>query len=124
LGRDREELALSAADLAARGAVEPVVCVPCDLLHRGAPPGANFEAALATAGAELGGLDLVVVTAALFAPREELESDPHRLAAMLDANFTGTLLFLEAARKRLLVGGGGTLCAFSSVAGERGRSPI
>jgi NAD(P)-dependent dehydrogenase (short-subunit alcohol dehydrogenase family) len=28
------------------------------------------------------------------------------------------------ARERLLAGGGGTLCVFSSVAGERGRKPV
>ena len=39
-------------------------------------------------------------------------------------NFTGTVLFCEEARKRLLARGGGTLCVFSSVAGERGRKPV
>ena len=33
-------------------------------------------------------------------------------------------MFCEAARKRLLARGGGTLCAFSSVAGDRGRKPV
>jgi NAD(P)-dependent dehydrogenase (short-subunit alcohol dehydrogenase family) len=35
-----------------------------------------------------------------------------------------TVAFCEAARKRLLARGGGTLCVFSSVAGERGRKPV
>jgi short-subunit dehydrogenase len=39
-------------------------------------------------------------------------------------NFTGTILFCEAARKRLLARGGGTLCVLSSVAGERARKPV
>jgi decaprenylphospho-beta-D-erythro-pentofuranosid-2-ulose 2-reductase len=34
------------------------------------------------------------------------------------------VLFCEAAKKALLKEGGGTLCAFSSVAGERGRKPV
>jgi short-subunit dehydrogenase len=34
------------------------------------------------------------------------------------------VLFCEAVRKRLLAAGGGTLCVFSSVAGERGRKPV
>ncbi len=34
------------------------------------------------------------------------------------------MLFCEEARKRLLAQGGGTLCVFSSVAGERGRKPV
>ena len=33
-------------------------------------------------------------------------------------------MFCEHARKRLLARGGGTLCVFSSVAGERGRKPV
>jgi decaprenylphospho-beta-D-erythro-pentofuranosid-2-ulose 2-reductase len=32
--------------------------------------------------------------------------------------------FCEEARRRLLAAGGGTLCVFSSVAGERGRKPV
>jgi decaprenylphospho-beta-D-erythro-pentofuranosid-2-ulose 2-reductase len=39
-------------------------------------------------------------------------------------NFTNTVLLCEAARKRLLGRGGGTLCVFSSVAGDRGRKPV
>jgi decaprenylphospho-beta-D-erythro-pentofuranosid-2-ulose 2-reductase len=34
------------------------------------------------------------------------------------------VLFCEEARRRLLARGGGTLCVFSSVAGERGRKPV
>src|SRR5690606_3581480 len=39
-------------------------------------------------------------------------------------NFANTVGFCEEARKRLLAAGGGTLCVFSSVAGERGRKPV
>jgi NAD(P)-dependent dehydrogenase (short-subunit alcohol dehydrogenase family) len=35
-----------------------------------------------------------------------------------------TILFCEEARTRLLGAGGGTLCVFSSVAGERGRTSV
>jgi short-subunit dehydrogenase len=53
-----------------------------------------------------------------------LEADPELAGAVLDVDFTGTVLFCEAARKRLLAGGGGKLVVFSSVAGERGRKPV
>lgn len=124
LGRDPVELERSAADLSARGAVGGVAAITCDLLERGDPPGTAFERALEEAQVALGGLDAVVVTAGLFATQDVLEADPVRLAQVLDANFTGTVLFCEAARRRLLAGGGGTLCVFSSVAGDRGRKPI
>ena len=43
---------------------------------------------------------------------------------MLTADFANTVLFCEEARRHLLARGGGTLCVFSSVAGERGRKPV
>jgi short-subunit dehydrogenase len=119
LGRDAEDLERSARDLEVRGAKGKVGTAPCDL---NAP--ASFEPALAAAEAELSGFDTVIVTGGLFATQDKLEADPAFLHKMLDANFTGTLLFCEAARKRLLARGGGTLCVFSSVAGERGRKPV
>jgi short-subunit dehydrogenase len=119
LGRDRDDLARSAADLEVRGARGPVGSASCDLLR---PEG--FEPALEAADAALDGFDTVVVTAGLFATQEELESDPAFLAELLTANFTNTLLFCAAARTRLLARGGGRLCVFSSVAGERARKPV
>ncbi len=121
LGRSPEELERSARDLEARGGAEAgsVGTAPCDLL---APE--SFAPALAAAEGQLGGLDTVVVTAGLFASQEALEEDTQRRADLLMANFTGTVLFCEEARPRLLADGGGTLCVFSSVAGERGRKPV
>lgn len=119
LGRDGDELRRSAADLDARGAAGEVATAPCDLLRP-----ESFEPALDVAWSALGRVDVVVQTAALFARQEELESDPELLQRLLATNLTGTILFLEAARRRLLAQGGGTLCAFSSVAGERGRKPV
>ncbi len=119
LGRDLEQLARSARDLEARGAPVPVGTTRCDLERPH-----TFDPALAEATEALGGLETVVVTAGLFATQEELEADPDRAARLLQVNFTHTVLFCEAARKRLMAAGGGTLCVFSSVAGERGRKPV
>ena len=119
LGRDTDELARSAADLAARGAPEPLGHAACDLLAT-----EGFDTALDAADRALGGFDTVIVTAGLFDTQEGLESDREALERVLRANFTGTVLFCEAARTRLLARGGGTLCVFSSVAGERGRKPV
>ncbi len=114
-----EQLGRSARDLEARGAPIPVKTAVCDLLRPD-----SFGPALEAAQKELGGLDLVVVTAGLFGTQEQLEEDPQFAGRMLLVNFTNTVLFCEEARKRLMAGGGGTLCAFSSVAGERGRKPV
>ena len=120
LGRDGEQLVRSVADLRARGAVPAGEgWAPLDLL---APAG--FAAALDAADAALDGFDALVVTAADFDRQEALEADPERLRRLLEADFTGTVLLCEHARKRLLQRGGGTLCVFGSVAGDRGRKPV
>ena len=119
IGRAPEELERSARDLEIRGAPAPVTTAFCDLLKP-----ESFAPALDRAEQELQGFDTVVVTAGMFATQEELENDPRLAADVLAADFTGTVLFCEEARRRLLAAGGGTLCVFSSVAGERGRKPV
>ena len=118
LGNDPEDLAATVPDLEARGA-SFVGSASCDLEEPD-----SFEEALTAANAELGDIETVVVTAGLFAPQERLEEDPAFTARLLAANFTNTVLFCEEARRRLLARGGGTLCVFSSVAGDRGRKPV
>lgn len=114
-----EELKLSARDLEIHGAPGPVRTAYCNLLEP-----ESFAPALDEAQRELDGFDTVIVTAGLFASQEVLENDPELTARLLAADFTNTVLFCEEARKRLLAAGGGTLCVFSSVAGERGRKPV
>ncbi len=117
LGRDLEDLQRSAADLEAHG-TRRVAVAYCDLSDP-----STFGAALDSAQEAMGHFDTVVVTAGLFGTQEELEADPERLQRMLDVNFTNTIVFCEQARRRLLAAGGGTLCVFSSVAGDRARKP-
>jgi len=119
LGRAPEELRRSAGDLEIHGAPAPVRSAPCDLLQA-----EMFGPALDAAWQELGKIDAVVVTAGLFGTQEQLESDPRLRADVLTADFTNTVLFCEEARTRLLAASGGTLCVFSSVAGERGRKTV
>jgi short-subunit dehydrogenase len=116
LGRDADEMALSARDLEVRGTRAPVGHGPLDL---GRPAG--FADALDAADRALGGLDALVVTGGAFGRQEELASDPARLAALLEVNFTGTALLCQQAAARLAARGGGLVCAFSSVAGDRAR---
>lgn len=119
LGRNPDDLQRSASDLAVYGGGSAVPCVPCDLEKP-----SSFTTAVASARDALGGLDAVVVTAGIFATQEELEADAELAARLLCIDFTNTVLFCEAAKRALLAEGGGTLCVFSSVAGERGRKPV
>lgn len=118
LGRDADELQKSASDLEARGATEVGTAV-CDL----ADP-STFAPALDAAQQHLGKLDCVVVTAGVFATQEELEADVDEALRLVTIDFANTVGFCEHARARLLDGGGGKLCVFSSVAGDRGRKPV
>ena len=115
LGRDEAELALSARDLEARGGPS----VSHARLDLGEPAG--FTAALDAADHALSPFDALVVTGGLFARQEELAADPARLAALLHANFTGTVLLCQQAAERMAARGGGLVCAFGSVAGDRAR---
>jgi decaprenylphospho-beta-D-erythro-pentofuranosid-2-ulose 2-reductase len=129
LGRDLEDLGHSARDLDARAGASPAA-------GGGAAPGAvgvalcdlerpeTFAPALAAAEAALGGFDTVVVTGGMFATQQRLEDDPGLARRLLTVDFANTVVFCEEARRRLLARGGGTLCVFSSVAGERGRKPV
>ncbi len=115
LEHEPENLKLSARDLEIHGAPGPVGTAYCNLLEP-----ESFAPALDAAWRELDGFDTVVVTAGLFASQEALENDSQLAARLLTADFTNTVLFCEEVRKRLLEKGG-TLCVFSSVAGDRGR---
>jgi len=119
LGRDLADLERSARDLDIR-ADRPVGIgiAACDL---SAPE--TFAAALDAALAAMTSIDAVVVSAGDFATQAALEADIERTRHLLDVNFTNTVIFCEQARRRLLPRGG-TLCVFSSVAGDRGRKPV
>ena len=119
LENDAEQLERSAKDLEIHGAAGAVRFAHCDLLDP-----ETFAPAWDAAFEAMGRVDTVVVTAALFGTQKQLEDDPQFAARLLAADFTNTVLFCEEARKRLLAQGGGTLCAFSSVAGDRGRKPV
>lgn len=120
LGRSPDELERTSRDLAARSGRATAGSAECDLSR----PETFGPALDAAARAHGGAFDCVVVTAGLFATQDELERDPALAARVLTVDFTNTVLFCEAARKLLLDAGGGKLCVFSSVAGERGRKPV
>jgi len=119
LGRDIAELQRSAADLGVRGNGDVPGVTRCDLEDP-----ETFAPALAAATEALGKLDCVVVTAGMFGTQEALEADLDFARRVLTVDYAHTVIFCEHARKLLLAGGGGTLCVFSSVAGDRGRKPV
>jgi len=119
LGRDPQDLERSARDLEVRAGRGRVSFSRCDLEDP-----ATFAPALEAAEGALGGLDAVIVSAGLFATQTALEADPDLLRRLLTVDFAHTVLFCEEAKRRLLAHRGGTLCVFSSVAGERGRKPV
>jgi NAD(P)-dependent dehydrogenase (short-subunit alcohol dehydrogenase family) len=84
----------------------------------------TFASALDAAVNRLGAVDLVVVTAGLFAKQDVLENDLNLAGRLLATNFVNTVLFCEHVRQRVFAARGGVLCVFSSVAGERGRKPV
>ncbi len=118
LGRSAHRLDETLRDLDVRGAAR-VGSATCDLADTG-----TFGSALDAAWQEFGHVDIVVVTAGRFATQEELEADSELAESLTRINFTNTVVLCEHVRKRLLDAGGGTLCVFSSVAGDRGRKPV
>jgi decaprenylphospho-beta-D-erythro-pentofuranosid-2-ulose 2-reductase len=116
LGRNQTELAATARDLEARGASVPVRTAALDLARP-----ADFAGALDAADGALGRFDTLVVTGGLFGLQDELAADPVALEQLLHVNFTGTVVLCQMAAERMAARGGGTICAFSSVAGDRSR---
>ena len=116
LGRDPAELQASARDLEVRGARGPVGTAVLDLARPSA-----FAGALDEADRALGRFETLVVTGGLFARQQDLVTDARRLEQLLHVNFTGTVVLCQAVAERLAARGGGTICAFSSVAGDRAR---
>ncbi len=128
LGHEDDVLRRSEQDLSARAQVDATFGRVSGFAHCDLRNPADFDAALATAQKSLGQLDGVIVTAAVFATQDALENDVELAGNLLAIDFTNTVLFCEAARKRLLSDASPTmrrtLCVFSSVAGERGRKPV
>jgi decaprenylphospho-beta-D-erythro-pentofuranosid-2-ulose 2-reductase len=119
LGSNPEELSRSAADLQARGAKGPVGTARVDLLEPD-----TFAPAVEALWAAHPKVDVVVITAGLFGTQDQLEADLELARKVLVADHAHTVIFCEHVRRRLLAQGGGTLVAFSSVAGDRGRKPV
>jgi len=115
VARSGDRLAAVAADLAVRGAARIETRVAdLDLL-----PG--HAAILDDAAARFGRIDLILLAQGLLADSDACEQSAELAARVLHTNFASAALLAQAAALRLAAGGGGTLVAISSVAGDRGR---
>ncbi len=114
--RDEEDAGRTASDLRLRFAV-PTASLGFDAREAGATVAllARADSALA------GGLAGVVVAFAEMPGQEETERDVAAGLAAVDVNVRSTMALLEAAASLLATRPGSFLCAFSSVAGDRGR---
>ena len=116
-----EQLERSARDLEIYGARRPVGTAPCDLLQP-----ETFAPALDRAWRETGRVrpGRGHRRAVRHAGGTRNERAPSR-GRLLAADFTNTVLFCEGSPQAAACRtAGGTLCVFSSVAGERGRKPV
>lgn len=114
--RDTAEAGRTAADLGLRFGV-PTAALGFDA--REAPATAALvERAQAALPGPLAG---IVVAFAAMPAQEQVERDPSAGPGMVDVNVRSTMALLEAAATHLEAHPGSFLCAFSSVAGDRGR---
>ena len=114
--RDAEEAGRTAADLALRFGV------PCVPLGFDAGDAASAARLVGRAEAALsGGLAGVVIAVAVMPAQVATEREPSAALGLIDVNVRSTAVLLEAAAGLLESRPGSFLCAFSSVAGDRGR---
>jgi short-subunit dehydrogenase len=114
--RDEEDAARTASDLRLR------IGVPTAVLGYDARDADATAALVGRADSALsGGLAGVVVAFAEMPLQEETERDVRAGLASVDVNVRSTMALLEAAAALLAARPGSFLCAFSSVAGDRGR---
>lgn len=114
-GRDLPELERDAADLRLRHNTD-VAVLPFDALRFDDHP-AFFEAATK----QFDGLDAILLCHGLMHPQSKAQDDFTLAREMIDANYTSAVSILNRAGNYFESRGHGTICAISSVAGDRGR---
>jgi SDR family mycofactocin-dependent oxidoreductase len=81
---------------------------------------AAMEAAAAAAAEDLGGIDVVVANAGVFAASKAEDTTPEAWEALLSVNLTGAWITARAAIPHLRARGGGALVFIASVAALKG----
>jgi short-subunit dehydrogenase len=116
VGRNGDALEEVACDLRARGATAAEIVKDALIEEAGL---ADRFAGLA---AKFGGLDVVLILYADFADQATIETDPDRIAPMLQANLVSTALWAQAAARFFEQQKSGVLVAGGALAGDRGRA--
>jgi short-subunit dehydrogenase len=109
--REAEELARVASDVALRYGVQ------AEALALDVADCAAHDALLARCGE----LDLIALCHGAMEEQAAAERDFARMRRMIEVNYAACVSLLELAAARFAERGSGTLCAVSSVAGDRGR---
>jgi decaprenylphospho-beta-D-erythro-pentofuranosid-2-ulose 2-reductase len=105
---------------ALREADEKLPC-PCVLMEWDAKDATGHASFVEKVVAEVGDLDLVLVTAGILGEQERAETDPAHAVDILETNFVGLVPAMFAIARQLRRQGHGVMAVFSSVAGLRGR---
>jgi len=109
--RDDAEVAVIASDLRIR------FDIPVAVAHLNVDMHTDFDQFFA-------GKDCtaVIVCHGVYIPQEAAQEDAEAHQRMIESNYTGTVLLLEAAARFLQPTGKGRIAALSSIAGDRGRA--
>lgn len=113
-GRDMDDLAATATDCRARGAMEATA------LHFDARDSSTFPPILAAARATEGILNCAVFVGSM-PEQSEIDADPQLIEGVTMDSHTGPATFLTMLAPEIEARGEGTVVGVTSVAGDRGR---
>lgn len=115
-GRDRDDLAANAADIATRANV------PVRVEHFDLADASEHSALLESAHSFANGAEINLFLAAGTMPAQaEIDADPGLAAGTIVTNYTGAVLLLQRFAPLFEAQKGGAVIALGSVAGDRGR---
>ncbi|MFT5431981.1 MAG: decaprenylphospho-beta-D-erythro-pentofuranosid-2-ulose 2-reductase [Myxococcota bacterium] len=115
-GRDLDECAAVASDVAVRGGVE-TAHGPFDALAFD-----THRAFVERVEAAVGPIDVAVVAFGDMGEQADSEADFDKALRVLQVNYTGAISICEALSRTMVARGTGSIVGIASVAGERGRA--
>jgi short-subunit dehydrogenase len=116
VARRAERLELLADSISAAGSISKPLVYPCDV--RDVDASRNLFAEIVR---DLEGLDLIVYSSGVMPRGAHTGFPTDEDVAAIETNFTGAVVWLNAAAEYFQVQGHGTIAGIGSVAGDRGR---